>query len=162
MRPADWPAVAEIYAEGIAMRQATFETEVPSYADWNAAHLASPRLVARDGDRIVGWAALTPVSRRPVYAGVTDLSVYVGGAERGRGIGRLLLEELVRRSEQAGIWTLQAGVFPENEASLRLHAACGFRVVGVRERIGRHDGLWRDVVLLERRSMHGGCDNPPS
>jgi L-amino acid N-acyltransferase YncA len=159
LRPSDWPAVAAIYAEGIATGVATFEAEVPSYATWDAAHLAAPRLVPRDCARVAGWAALMAVSRRPVYAGVADESVYVAAADHARGVGRLLLEEPIRRSEDVGIWTLQAGIFPENEASLRLHRACGFRVVGVRERIGRHGEAWRDVVLLERRSGRVGCDN---
>ena len=159
MRPSDWAEVAAIYAEGIATGQATFETAVPAYEAWDDAHLAAPRLVARDGEGIAGWAALAPVSRRSVYAGVADESVYVAAAERGRGVGRLLLEELIRRSEEVGIWTLQAGIFPENDASVRLHRRCGFREVGVRQRIGRHGGVWRDVVLLERRSPNVGCDN---
>jgi L-amino acid N-acyltransferase YncA len=149
---ADYPAVAAVYDEGIATRMATFETAVPAWADWDAAHLATPRLVAEEGGEVVGWDALAPVSQRPCYAGVADVSVYVAERARGRGVGSALLEALVKGSERAGLWTLQAGVFPENHASLALHRRCGFRVVGVRERIGRLDGAWRDVVLLERRS----------
>ena len=159
MQPSDWPQVAAIYADGIATGRATFETEVPAYSAWDEAHLATPRVVARAGDRIAGWAALAPVSRRPVYAGVADVSVYVAAGGRGRGGGRRLHEELIRRSEAAGSWTLQAGIFPENEASLWLHRSCGFREVGLRERIGRHGGVWRDVLLLERRSRRAGCEN---
>jgi L-amino acid N-acyltransferase YncA len=148
----DWPAVAAIYGEGVADGNATFETEVPSWEDWNAARLPSPRLVAERDGEVIGFAALTPVSARAVYRGVADVMIYVAPAAQGKGAGRALLEALVEAAEAAGIWTLQAGVFPENEASLRLHQGCGFRRVGVRERIGEHAGVWRDVVLLERRS----------
>jgi L-amino acid N-acyltransferase YncA len=148
----DWAAVRAIYEEGIATGQATFETEAPSWEAWDAAHLPEPRLVARRDGEIVAWAALTPVSERCVYEGVADLSIYVAERARGQGLGRTLLSELVAASERSGIWTLQAGVFPENEASLALHRSCGFRAVGVQERIGKHHGAWRDVVLLERRS----------
>lgn len=156
MRETDWPAVADVYRQGIESGHATFETDVPSAGDWDAGHLKAPRLVAREGDRLLGWAALSPVSDRCVYGGVAEVSVYVAGAARGRGIGRRLLEELVVGSEEAGIWTLQAGIFPENEASLAIHRACGFRVVGRRERLGRLAGEWRDVILLERRSAAVG------
>ena len=149
---ADWPAVSAIYADGIATRNATFETEVPSWETWDAAHLNDHRFVARDAGDVVGWAALSPYSDRCAYGGVAEVSVYVGEGARGKGVGRRLLDALIASSEAAGIWTLQAGVFPENLASLNLHRACGFRVVGVRERIGQLDGSWRDVVLLERRS----------
>ena len=153
MSPGDWPQVRAIYAEGIATGNATFETDAPTWEAWDAAHVEEARLVARDASgALLGWAALTPVSGRCVYAGVGDLSVYVAAAARGRGVGRLLLQALIDASERAGLWTLQAGVFPENEASLALHRACGFREVGRRERIGKLNGVWRDVVLLERRS----------
>jgi phosphinothricin acetyltransferase len=152
MGPGDWPHVAAIYAAGIATRNATFETEVPTFAEWDAAHLPDHSFVATDADAIVGWIALTGYSDRCCYEGVADLSVYVDPAAQGRGIGRALLERVVASAGEAGIWTLQAGVFPENEASLALHTGCGFREVGRRERIGRLDGVWRDVVLLERRS----------
>jgi phosphinothricin acetyltransferase len=158
MRPGDWEQVQAIYLEGIATGQATFETATPSFADWDQAHLACGRLVARSTERIVGWAALTPVSRRRVYVGVAEVSVYVSAASRGLGIGRKLLEALIVESEQNGIWTLQAGIFPENAASLKLHHACGFREVGRRERIGKMDGRWRDTILLERRSDQVGVD----
>ena len=152
MGPGDWPHVAAIYAAGIATRNATFETEVPSWQDWDVAHLREHRLVAVEDDRMVGWAALTGYSDRCCYAGVADLSVYVDPAAQGRGVGRALLERLAADADAAGIWTLQAGVFPENAASLALHRRCGFRVVGTRERIARLDAAWRDVVLLERRA----------
>jgi L-amino acid N-acyltransferase YncA len=152
LRPEDWPAAAAIYEEGIRSGDATFETEVPAWEAWEAAHFEDHRLVAYRDNRLVGWAALAPASARPVYAGVAEVSIYVAAAQRGQGIGRRLLEALIKSSERSGIWTLQAGVFPENEASIALHESCGFRVVGARERIGRRDGVWRDVVLLERRS----------
>jgi len=153
MRPDDWPAVRTIYEAGIATGNATFQTEAPAWDEWDAGHLTSCRLVARDEmDAVLGWAALRPVSARPVYAGVTEVSVYVAAHARGRGVGRRLLQALVAASEADGRWTLQAGIFPENAASVALHAACGFRIVGRRERIGRLHGVWRDVLLLERRS----------
>src|SRR5437764_200407 len=154
LTPADWPAVRAIYRDGIATNQATFETDAPAdWATWDAGKLPHGRLVARAGDDIVGWAALSPTSQRPVYAGVAEVSVYVATGHRGRGVGRALLAALIAESERHGVWTLQAGMFPENAATLRLHAACGFRVVGRRERIGRHHGGWRDTVLMERRSQ---------
>jgi L-amino acid N-acyltransferase YncA len=149
--PDDWPAVAEIYGQGIAGRLATFETSVPSWEEWDAAHLRDHRLVAELDGRIAGWAALTPYSRREVYRGVADLSVYVADWAQRRGVGRALLGALLESARTGGLWTLQAGVFPENEASLALHRTLGFRDVGVRERIGRLDDAWRDVVLLELR-----------
>ena len=153
MTPDDWPQVRAIYLEGIATGNATFETDAPSWDDWDRAHVAEPRLVARDTDGpVLGWVAVTPVSGRCVYAGVADLSVYVSAAARGRGVGRALLQALIDSSERTGIWTLQAGIFPENAPSIAIHEACGFRRVGLRERIGRLNGVWRDVVLLERRS----------
>jgi L-amino acid N-acyltransferase YncA len=152
----DWPAVRAIYEEGIASGNATFETEAPTWESWDASHLPEHRFVARWESEVVGWAALSPVSERRVYAGVAEVSVYVAERVRGHGVGRVLLGELVWSSEQAGIWTLQAGVFPENEASLALHRANGFRVVGIRVAIGKHRGVWRDVVLLERRSAEVG------
>ena len=144
--------VLRIYGEGIATGKATFETEVPSWEDWDREHIDECRLVARDGDEVLGWAALTPVSDRCVYGGVAELGVYVAAAARGRGVGTALLRALVDASEQAGYWTLQAGVFADNTASVRLHEACGFRTVGTRERLGKLGGEWRDVLLLERRS----------
>jgi L-amino acid N-acyltransferase YncA len=158
MQPGDWNQVKSIYLEGIATGNATFETSAPSFAAWDKAHLPFARLVARNGDIIVGWAALSPVSSRCVYAGVADLSVYVAAASRGTGVGRKLLSALIDESEQNGIWTLQAGIFPENEGSLAIHRSCGFREVGRRERIGKIRGVWRDTILLERRSPNVGVD----
>jgi phosphinothricin acetyltransferase len=160
MTAADWPRVRAIYCEGMATGLATFETDAPEWATWDAAHLSAPRLVARAGDdeEIAGWAALSPVSRRAVYAGVAEVSVYVAAGRRGGGVGRALLATLVAASERCGLWTLQASIFAANEASLRLHVACGFREVGRRERIARRDGVWRDTVLLERRSRVVGVE----
>ena len=153
MQPSDWPAVKRIYEEGIATRGATFDTAAPTWEDWDKAHRAKCRLVARRVGRVVGWIALSAVSRRPVYRGVAELSVYVAEEARGRGIGRALLEALIPASEAAGIWTLQAGVMAVNEASLALHERMGFRRVGVREGFGQDlNGVWHDVVLFERRS----------
>ena len=152
MQAADWPAVRIIYAQGIATGQATFETECPEWRTWDENHLQAPRLVMRADERIAGWAALSPVSERCVYGGVAEVSVYVAEAYRGRGLGKALLKELIKRSEDEGIWTLQAGIFPENEASMSLHLASGFRMVGIRQRLGQLNRVWRDVALLERRS----------
>lgn len=156
MRAEDWGQVRSIYLEGIATGHATFETDAPAWEAWDAGHLREPRLVARDGAEVLGWAALSPVSSRCVYGGVAEVSVYVGESGRGRGVGRALLEALVAESERRGIWTLQAGVFPENAASVRIHLRCGFREVGRRERIGKLKGVWRDTLLLERRSKKAG------
>jgi L-amino acid N-acyltransferase YncA len=152
----DWPAVRAIFEEGIATGQATFETEAPSWEDWDGAHLAGPRLVADEDGEVVGWAALSPVSSRCVYRGVAENSVYVASRARGRGVGRTLLTRLVEDAGRAGIWTIHAGIFPENEASVAMHRRCGFRVVGTQERLGQHHGVWRDVLLLERRSKEVG------
>jgi L-amino acid N-acyltransferase YncA len=158
MTAADWEQVRRIYLEGIATGNATFQTEAPEWDAWDASHLPEPRLVARAGDGVLGWVALSAVSSRCVYAGVAEVSIYVAEAARGRGVGRALLEAAIAESERLGIWTLQAGIFPENTASLSLVQQCGFRVVGERERIGRHHGRWRSVVLLERRSAVAGTD----
>ena len=155
MTPDDLPAVLHVQREGIATGVATLDTDVPSASEWDAAHLPAPRLVARAG-AVVGWAALSPVSGRCAYAGAAEVSVYVAAAARGQGVGRVLLDALVTASEEAGLWTLQAQILPANAASLRLHDALGFRVVGVRERIAQHRGAWTDVVLLERRSASVG------
>lgn len=152
MAAADWPAVEAIYAAGIATGDATFETEPPSWADFDRHKLVDQRLVAELDGAVVGWAAASAVSDRCVYAGVAEHSVYVAPNASGRGVGRALLAALIASTEAAGIWTLQSGVFPENTASLALHASCGFRTIGVRERLGRHHGHWRDVVMIERRS----------
>jgi len=170
MPPDLWPAVREIYREGIATGDATFETEIPDWDKWDSSHRKDCRLLALApiGEHeaelliplgklsVLGWAALSPVSNRRVYAGVAEVSVYVAAAARGRGVGKALLEALVEESEVNGIWMLQAGIFPENAASLALHKSCGFRKVGVRRCLGKLNDTWRDVVLLERRSSKVG------
>lgn len=148
----NYQSVAEIYCEGIASGNATFETSIPSWSQWDVAHLPHSRIFTVDGDQILGWAALSPVSGRCVYGGVAEVSVYVKELARGKGIGTILLNKLIEESEQNGIWTLQAGVFPENIGSIKMHEKCGFRIIGKRERIGQMNGVWRDVCLLERRS----------
>jgi L-amino acid N-acyltransferase YncA len=148
---ADWPAVARIYEQGLATGSATFETTVPSWDEWDAAHLREPRLVAELDGVVAGWLAVSSVSRRAVYRGVVEHSVYVAGEARGRGVGRALLDALVHTAPEHGIWTIQTSIFPENEASLALHRAVGFRDVGRRERIAKLDGTWRDTLLLELR-----------
>ncbi len=152
LEPADWPACRDIYREGIRSGLATFEVEAPTWEEWDAAHHGEHRLVAEMGDRVVGWAALAPVSSRRVYAGVAEDSVYIKTEAQGQGVGGALLSALVAGAEAAGIWTIETGIFPENGASIAVHQRCGFRIVGVREKLGRRDGLWRDVLLLERRS----------
>jgi len=158
MRAGDWQAVSRIYAEGINTGFATFEKEIPSYDKWDNAHLEQCRLVACQENEIVGWAALSPVSGRCVYGGVAEVSVYVSKDHRGKGVGKLLLLSLIEASEQAGFWTLQSGIFPENQASIQLHENCGFRLLGKRERVGKLDGIWKDNVLFERRSKTVGTD----
>ena len=148
----DWPTVRAIYDEGIATRNATFITSSPEWPEWDSGHLPTCRLVATADGQVLGWAALSPVSSRCVYAGVAEVSVYVAASAQGRGIGRTLLSALVEASEAKGLWTLQAGILPENEASVAIHERCGFRIVGRRERLGKMDGVWRDVLLLECRS----------
>jgi L-amino acid N-acyltransferase YncA len=148
----DWPAVEAIYAAGIATRNATFETEPPSWEHFDASKRPDQRWVAVDDDIVIGWVAAGPVSPRAVYAGVVEHSVYIDPDRHGQGVGRLLLHALIESTEAAGIWTIQSGIFPENTASLALHEACGFRALGRRERVGQHFGRWRDVVLVERRS----------
>jgi len=155
---ADWHAVRQIYGEGIQTGHATFEEEPPTWTAWDTAHLEACRLVARIDGTVVGWAALSPVSSRCVYAGVAEVSIYVSEKARGQGVGRRLLQALIDASEQEGFWTLQSGVFPENTASVALHRKLGFREVGRRERIGRLNGVWRDVLLWERRSPVVGTD----
>src|SRR5512133_2295650 len=151
MTPEDWPAVAAIYAEGIATRAATFETEPPDYESFDASHHGKHRLVATEDGRVVGWVALAPTSSRACYAGVAQSSVYVSESARGRGAGRTLMDAVVASATEDGIWTIQAGMFPENAASLALHESVGFRFVGRFERIAQLDGVWRDTVLLELR-----------
>ncbi len=150
LRPDDWAEVAAIYRDGMRGGMATFETEVPQWDAWHEAHPL--RVVAEVDERVIGWAALAPVSARWAYRGVAETSVYVARDAQGKGIGKTLMEALIPKSERAGFWTLQTSIFPENEASLKLHRGVGFRVVGVRKRIGKRDGLWRDTVLMERRS----------
>jgi phosphinothricin acetyltransferase len=147
-----WPAVKNIYKEGIATGNATFEQHAPEWEPWNASHLQHCRIAAINDNELAGWAALTPVSGRCVYAGVAEVSVYVAEKFRGRKIGNALLEELVKQSEANNLWTLQAGIFPENVASIKIHEANGFRIIGYRERIGQMKGVWRNTVLMERRS----------
>ncbi len=156
MQAGDWEAVRAIYLEGISTRNASFEADAPPWEKWDSSHLADGRLVARGNRVALGWAALSRVSDRCVYAGVAEVSIYVGAKYRGQGIGRALLEALTAASEKLGIWTLQAGVFPENQSSLALCKRCGFREVGRRERLGKMHGVWRDVILLERRSSVAG------
>ena len=163
MTAAHWPAVRTIYEQGLATGHATFATAAPTWEAWDASHLAPCRLVAGAalGGPVLGWAALSPVSGRCVYGGVAEVSLYVATAARGQGVGRQLLAGLVAESEQNGLWTLQASIFPENLASVRLHEAAGFRQVGRRERIGQLRGQWRDTLLLERRSALVGLSPTP-
>lgn len=153
MKPEDWPQVSEIYQEGIETGIATFASQIPAWEEWDSDHIEGCRLVARQGDRVLGWTALSQTSQRDSYAGVAELSIYVDSGSKGLGVGTALLSALIEASEQAGYWTLWAGILSENEASRGLHKKCGFREVGVRERLGRmDDGTWHDVVLMERRS----------
>jgi phosphinothricin acetyltransferase len=158
MNHADWNQVRRIYLEGIRTGNATFETEVPGWEKWNAGHLDHCRLVIKRDEDVMGWAALSPVSSRRVYSGVAEVSVYVSESFRGQGIGQALLESLIECSEEHGIWTLQAGILTDNVSSRQLHERCGFREVGRRERIGKLNGEWRDVILLERRSKKVGVE----
>ncbi len=158
MTAEDWEQVRAVYLEGIATGHATFETQAPAWEEWDARHLPYSRFVARDGETVKGWAALSPVSSRFVYTGVAEISVYVGQSHRGEGIGKALLDALISDSENNGIWSLQAGIFPENSHSIAMHKQSGFREVGKRERIGKMNGVWRDTVLLERRSKVVGAD----
>jgi phosphinothricin acetyltransferase len=156
MLPEDWEAVKQIYEEGIATGQATFQQRAPGWDEWNNDHLKHSRIVARENGQVLGWAALTAVSGRCVYAGVGEVSVYVSTKARGKGLGKQLLQKLIEESEANDIWTLQAGIFPENIASIKIHEDRGFRVVGRRERIGLMNGVWRDTILMERRSKITG------
>lgn len=152
MEASDWEAVSKIYTEGIATGFATFETNTPTYETWNAAHMSSCRTVAIENEKVLGWAALSPVSSRCVYGGVAEVSVYVSKDSRGKGLGKLLMEVLIKESEAEGLWTIQSGIFPENEGSIELHKKVGFRYIGKREKVGKLDGLWKDNLLFERRS----------
>ena len=163
MHDHDQRRVLDIYRQGIATGHATFQNQVPEWRDWDAGHLTIGRVVCTRATEVIGWAALSPVSSRPVYRGVAEVSLYVASKNQGQGIGKRLLNELIATSETAGIWTLQAGIFPENKASIRLHQRCGFRTVGRRERLARMShgpmaGQWRDVILLERRSSLAGSE----
>ncbi len=153
-----WPEVARIYREGLDTGIATFETTVPSWEDWDRGHLEICRFVALNEGEVLGWAALSKVSSRCVYGGVAEVSLYVGSRFRGQGVGRALLERLIVESENEGYWTLQSGIFPENQASIALHEKAGFRKIGIRERIGKRDGEWKDNLLMERRSKRVGTD----
>ncbi len=155
---ADWPSVQTIYQQGIATKNATFQKQAKSWAEWHGSILPGCRLVAIDSERdtVVGWAALSSVSSRQVYTGVADVSIYISSTQQGQGVGRKLLQILITESEKNGFWTLQAGIFPENVGSIALHKKCGFREVGVREKLGQMDDVWRDVILLERRSQRVG------
>ncbi len=156
MQPTHWPAVKRIYEEGIETGNATFETNAPAWETWDSNHLPACRIVALENHELLGWAALSPVSGRYVYAGVAEVSVYVGAAAQGKGLGKKLLKKLIEESETIDLWTLQAGIFPENSASIKIHEACGFRLIGKREKIGKMNGQWRDTLLLERRSKKVG------
>ncbi|MCW3109559.1 MAG: N-acetyltransferase [Segetibacter sp.] len=158
MQPFDWQAVKQIYEDGIATGNATFQQSAPTWEEWNSSHLSHSRIIAKEGDNILGWAALTLVSGRCVYAGVAEVSVYVSDKARGKGLGKQLLQKLIEESEANNIWTLQAGIFPENTASIKIHEACGFRILGTRERIGKMNGVWRDTILFERRSKTIGIN----
>ncbi|MFC1613678.1 GNAT family N-acetyltransferase [Gemmatimonadota bacterium] len=158
MKAEDWEQVRSVFLEGIETGNATFEAAAPNWEQWDAGHLQQGRIVVRAGDQVIGWAALSPVSDRCAYSGVAEVSVYVVSRHRGLGVGKILLEVLIECSEKAGIWTLQAGIFPENQASLALVERCGFRRVGTRVKLGKMDGVWRDVVFFERRSEVAGVD----
>jgi phosphinothricin acetyltransferase len=154
----DWPRVAEVYHQGIDTKNSTFESVVPSWESWDRSHLESCRIVAVSAGAVIGWGALVGVSARKVYSGVAEVSIYIADNFKKQGIGSLLMDKLIAESEAKGFWTLQAVMFPENTASLRLHKNKGFRIVGYREHLGKMDGKWRDVILLERRSKVNGID----
>lgn len=158
MLDSDWDAVADIYRQGIETGNATFRQEVPSWEYWNAAYLKKCRIVAIENGEVVGWTAILPVSTRCVYGGVNEVSIYISLDHTGKNIGSQLLKELVKQSEQNGIWTLQSGIFPENTGSIKIHEKNGFRTIGIREKIGKMNGRWRDVVLMERRSQSVGIN----
>ena len=159
MKATDWGVVAAIYAEGIATGFATFETTVPEYEAWDDAHMQTCRIVATSNEKVLGWAALSLVSSRCVYGGVAEVSVYVAKDSRGMGVGKLLLELLITKSESAGLWTIQSGIFPENEGSIELHTKAGFRYIGKRERVGKLNGEWKDNLLFEKRSKKIGIQS---
>lgn len=156
MLPGHWNQVAKIYRQGIETGMATFEKKVPSWEAWDGNHIKECRIIAKEVDKVIGWAALSNVSSRCVYGGVAEVSVYVGTANRGMGVGELLLKNLIDQSEKLGYWTLQSGIFPENKKSIELHQKAGFRIIGYREKIGQLDGVWKDNILMERRSKKVG------
>jgi phosphinothricin acetyltransferase len=156
MLPDHWPEVSEIYREGIETGMATFEKEMPSWENWNNNHIKACRMVAKIDDIIVGWVALSHVSSRCVYGGVAEVSVYISEKTRGNQIGYKLMKKVIEESEINGYWTLQSGVFPENIASIKLHEKAGFRIIGFREKIGKLDGVWKNNILMERRSKKAG------
>lgn len=158
MSKADWESVARIYENGIATGIATFETSIPSYYSWDNAHMQKCRIVCTDGDDVMGWAALSPVSNRCVYGGIAEVSVYVDADNRGKGVGKLLMTNLITQSEAEGLWTIQSGIFPENEGSIKLHEKMGFRYIGKREKVGKLNGIWKDNLLFERRSKTIGIE----
>ena len=158
MRLTDWTQVRIIYEAGVVTGQATFETEIPEWEQWDSDHIQQCRLVARANDQVLGWAALSPVSRRKVYSGVAEVSIYIADDVRGQGVGNRLMAALVEESERQGFWTLQSSIFPENRASVSLHLKHGFREMGRRERIAKRDDIWRDTILFERRSAVVGLD----
>lgn len=159
MTQGDWEEVAKIYLEGINTGVATFQTEVPTWEDWNKSHIKFCRLVARSGSKVLGWAALSPTSSRCVYSGVSEVSIYISDRYRGQGIGTFLLNNLIKKSEENGFWTLQSGIMKENAASIALHKRCGFREIGIKEKVGKmSNGKWQDVVLMERRSKIVGVN----
>ena len=156
--PIHWEDVKRIYEEGLATGNASFQTVAPSWEEWDKTHVLYPRLIATENEQVIGWAALTAVSGRCVYAGVAEVSVYVSEIARGKGVGKNLLKSLIEESEKNNFWTLQAGIFPENKASIKIHEDCGFRIVGVREKIGKMNNIWRDTLLLEKRSSKIGIN----
>ncbi len=154
----NFPEAMEIYRQGLETQIATFQNDTPTWEDWDKGHLDFCRISIFDNNKMLGWTSLTPVSSRCVYAGVAEVSIYIAKEERGKGIGKIVLTELIRQSEKNGIWTLQSGIFAENESSIKLHEKCGFRIVGYREKIGKKNGVWKDNVLMERRSKTIGID----
>ena len=159
MTKSDWEQVSQIYLEGINTGKATFQSEVPTWENWNNGHVSSCRLVVRSGNNVLGWGALSPTSSRCVYAGVAEVSIYIGEKYRGQGLGKVLLEHLIKLSEENGFWTLQSGIIRENTSSIVLHEKCGFRELGIREKVAKmNNGKWHDVVLMERRSKSVGIN----
>ncbi|MFC4024850.1 GNAT family N-acetyltransferase [Oceanobacillus longus] len=158
MLDADWEQVRNIFIQGIETKNATFETEAPSWEEWNQGHIQECRLVVRDGEKVLGWAALSPISSRRAFTGIAELSIYFSLDSVGKGIGTKLIQTVIESSEAAGFWTLQSGIFPENISSIRLHEKAGFRMIGIRERMGKLDDVWRDVAMMERRSEIVGID----